>query len=901
MPSSALKIGAVVVLLGWLLNSPAFAGGPAKVAGITGFDAAAKGQPLTWSSGTVSYYTDQGTLGPVLQTADAHALVADAFSRWTSIQTVALTATRAGQLAEDVSGANVTVSASGVSLPPDIQPTATTKPVAIVYDSDGQVTDALLGVGSSTDCLDNTAYGGVDAFSSDAHFTHALVILNGTCVPTSDRVADLRYHLVRVFGRVLGLGWSQVNVNVWSGTPVATADDKAGFPLMHATDLSVCMPVSLCLPNADQPRMDDRAALARLYPVTAQNLAQFPGKQVSATVTGRIHGSVRFSSIHGTPGQPMQGVSVIARWIDPTTGQLSRTYSASSVSGFLFRGNVGNPITGVTDLAGNAYDANGSDDSAVEGFFDLAGLEFPDGRSTALYQLAIEAIDPLFSSAVEPYGPSQVTPSGAFTSVLITLNKGGDVAQDIEMAGTPVETTDRFEPETWDTPALVPVSGDWNASFSGYGDTDYYRFTGQTNRTLSVEVTALDERGQPTLNKALPVIGMWALSSPSGTVPGAFTPSPFNGKPSTTRLDAQLLTTTGFRIGAADLRGDGRPDYRYQMRVFYADKISPPRLPMNGGVATITGSGFRENTLASSNAQILSYAPNRLLVRFPAMDLDDVESLTLTDPATGASSAMTNALTCGAAPDDKIVLASGALPAVPVGGETESPVRFQILAADNVTPVGGATVQLQAGSGATLDTCAGAASCTVLSDGSGKVSTRVHVQATGTITLTAALAPASYSPASTAQATIVGTISATDIALVQARQSIAQGASLDVPLTARVLANGSPVGGKTVNFSITTGSATLFGHRGGQFFRGLCHRGRRPRSSGRTTAARRRNATVIRCKTGGQIGGPAVRRCRCARYLGHESARRRGVCSQTCTANAQQGGPRKKGPGGERC
>jgi hypothetical protein len=83
------------------------------------------------------------------------------------------------------------------------------------------------------------------------------------------------------------------------------------------------------------------------------------------------------------------------------------------------------------------------------------------------------------------------------------------------------------------------------------------------------------------------------------------------------------------------------------------------------------------------------------------------------------------------------------------------------------------------------------------------------VQTAGTITVTAALAPASYSPPSTAQTTIVGSTSATDIALLQGRQSIAQGAVLDVPLTARVLANGAPAAGRTVNFSITAGSATL--------------------------------------------------------------------------------------------
>src|ERR1039458_3093616 len=49
--------------------------------------------------------------------------LAAAFGRWTSIPTAAVSATRAGQLGEDVSGTNVTANADGsVSLPADIQP-----------------------------------------------------------------------------------------------------------------------------------------------------------------------------------------------------------------------------------------------------------------------------------------------------------------------------------------------------------------------------------------------------------------------------------------------------------------------------------------------------------------------------------------------------------------------------------------------------------------------------------------------------------------------------------------------------------------------------------------------------------------------------------------------------------
>ncbi|MBZ5649319.1 MAG: hypothetical protein LAO18_02410, partial [Acidobacteriia bacterium] len=73
--------------------------------------------------------------------------------------------------------------------------------------------------------------------------------------------------------RALGLDWSQMNVNVFTRSPAPTASDYAGLSIMHATDPINCIPISICYPNADQPKMDDRAALSRLYPVTAQNQA----------------------------------------------------------------------------------------------------------------------------------------------------------------------------------------------------------------------------------------------------------------------------------------------------------------------------------------------------------------------------------------------------------------------------------------------------------------------------------------------------------------------------------------------------------------------------------------------------------------------------------------------------
>src|SRR5690349_25025959 len=86
---------------------PLWSGGPAYVAGSSFFDPGMKGTPLTWANGSLNYYTDQGDLSSVLTGPAADAFVADAFTRWISIPTTAIAATRAGQLNEDVRGANV--------------------------------------------------------------------------------------------------------------------------------------------------------------------------------------------------------------------------------------------------------------------------------------------------------------------------------------------------------------------------------------------------------------------------------------------------------------------------------------------------------------------------------------------------------------------------------------------------------------------------------------------------------------------------------------------------------------------------------------------------------------------------------------------------------------------------
>jgi len=789
------------------------AGGPKCIAGTSYFDPTTTGQPLLWPQGVITYYTDQGDLSPILPSASANSFVAGAFSQWSSVPTAALAITSGGQLAEDVNGSNVILNADGtISMPADIQPTATGTPIGVVYDYDGTVTDALIGAGAgnSSQCFSNAVYGGNDNYGTFASYQHALIVIDGQCVQQSSQLTDVEYRLVRVIGSVLGLGWSQVNPNVITRTPVPTSDDFAGFPVMHATDPLNCVPITVCYSNPYQLAMDDDAAISRLYPVTAQNLSSFPGKQVFSAATARIYGSVWFTDRHGNATQAMQGVNVVARWINPATGLPSRRYAAAAVSGFLFTGNAGNPITGFDDPLGDSFAEWGTSTQTMEGFFDLAGLQLPNGGS-AQYQLSVEALDPRWSLNVGSYSPGPVAPSGLALPIVVTVSAGSDVQQDILMSSSAQALAQ--ETSTWTAPAALPQAGDWEGSLSGYGDAAYFLLPARANHTLSVAVTALDESGQASVGKVQPVIGMWAASDPQGTTAPAFTPSPFNQLTyGMTRLDAQVATSLNYLVGISDVRGDGRPDYRYHAYVLYADSVSPARVGVTGGVVGVQGTGFYPGlnaAIGGTAATPLAVTAGQMLLAAPAHG-DGLENITITDPVSGGSSIMTNALTYGAAASDTIILLGSALnPSTPVGAQAANPVTVRVLAADGVTPVNGATIAWSANNGLQLSACGSASSCAVSSDQNGDAATWLTPAAVGAATITATLAPGVYGSSPLVSATLNATESASDIGVSTPYLSVAQGATVSVPLTARVLSNGAPQSNVKVNFTVVNGSGTL--------------------------------------------------------------------------------------------
>jgi len=799
--SRILRLAALLLLVPTAVR----AGGPAWVAG-AGYNPGVEGQPILWTNATVEYFTDQGDLSAILPSAQADSFVAAAISSWTTAAGVGLTATQGGHLAEDVSGANIQGEFGVITAPADITSSATGTPLGIVYDYDGTVTDALLGDGAGdvSDCFTNAVYGGPDNFSASGNIVHAVAVINGVCASSNAQLPDVQYRLVRVLGRIFGLAWSQANDNVLTGKPSPSQADYAGFPVMHFLDPVNCVPITRCYPNPALPKMDDVTALARLYPAGTNPQA-----------TGRIWGGVYFTDSLGNAGQQMQGVNVVARLM--VNGSASSQYTVTSVSGFEFAGNAGNIITGYDDADGLPLNRFGSSDTAVEGFYDLGQLTIPTGQTTAQYQLSVEALDPEWSWGVEPYGPTQVAPSGSFAPVVVTIQSGSNVERDILMLGSEIAQSHPGSGSSYTNPAPLPQGGGWASWTSGYGSADFFEFTVQANRTASFAVTALDETGAPTESKLLPIIGIWELSDETGNPAPAGTPSAFNSQTfAVSRLDAAFTVSEAYKVGVADYRGDGRPDYAYRASVLYSDTISPARLSLAGGVSTLSGIGFIPDLQVSAatangtgSGGVLAQSASQLQISLPAATVDGIATVQVTDPATGSFSQMQGALTYGAAASDLLALINGGSQTSPIGAQSPNLIRVRATASDGVTPVNGATIAWSATNGAQLSVCNNAASCSALTDGAGESATWATPAALGQATISAALAPAAYQPAETQLATLVGTASTLDLAAVAPLRWLAQGATLGVPMTVEALNIGVPQANVNLKFTVTNGSATL--------------------------------------------------------------------------------------------
>ena len=786
-----------------LLLAPSIgvAGGPKYIAGTAYFNAAVVGQPVHWAGGQLGYYVDQGPLSATVSNAQATAMVDAAAALWSAVPTAGITLTDAGSLNEDVSGANIQVNSSGqITAPSDVTPSATNYPLAVIYDQDGSVIDAIFGTDTSqpTACQNNAVYMWLDNINTDATAAHGIILLNGLCATNADTIEMMSFEIERAFGRILGLDFSQVNPDAITGNE---DNGTLGWPVMQPMSGACGSTGGACIPNPTVLRYDDIAALNRLYPITSANLASFPGKQLTAASTVSIQGTVSFSTGYG-----MQGVNVVARPLDSNGNPLYQ-YTVTAVTGALFSGNHGNPITGWNDASGYPLANWGSNDPALQGAFDLSGIPLPPGMTTANYQITFEAIDALdiLENSVGPYNQGQVTPSGTFNAIsLPNLSAGSSQTLTIVAAGSAVGGyNDAIG--TQNQPRSMPAGGMWCGRLSQVGQSDWFIFPVRGNRIFTAVTQALDETGAPTELKALPSIGVWDAFQPIGSPAIGAVPGLNGDATGETWLRVATNGDDIVRLGIADLRGDGRPDYAYNGWVLYADTVAPAHLPASGGPIAIQGMGFRLNdtvTIAGQPTVITSISPNQITAIAPPAAAGVTGSVDVEvddDPTFYAAAVIPGGISYDSGTGDALKLDTAPANTIPIG----EPLAFTVTALDsNLAPAGGVTVIYSVTSGTATLGC-GLAVCSVVATGDGLATMTVTANSSGWSTVTAAL-----TNGSTVQAQFAGGTPPV-LSSLSPQLVLAAGATFTWTVEALVLNNGAPLGSQTVTWQNPTAGIAL--------------------------------------------------------------------------------------------
>jgi len=262
-----------------LLPGTAHASGPRWVTGQPYYSP--EGVAITWYTSSPRYFTDPGDLSPYVSHSAADAIVNAAAAVWT-VPSANLNLLYGGTLAQHASSDNVYAASTGIVFPSDtLSANYLNIQIAVLYDSDGSIIDLMLGNGASSpsSCRQNAVLESVDAISTAGKIRHAILVLNGRCTgPAPEQQLQLQYQLMRAFGRVLGLSWSQTNDNVFTGTPTPTIQQAMHWPIMHPIDV-ICGPYTYqCTPQPFTLRDDDVAGLSLLYPVGVGAAPSVPRK-----------------------------------------------------------------------------------------------------------------------------------------------------------------------------------------------------------------------------------------------------------------------------------------------------------------------------------------------------------------------------------------------------------------------------------------------------------------------------------------------------------------------------------------------------------------------------------------------------------------------------------------------
>jgi hypothetical protein len=772
---------------------------------------------MAWYTSQPMYFTDPGDLSSTVTHAQADAMVAAAAAVW-NIPAANVTLAQGGELAEHVvadgSDVNAYFNGTGVVFPADVEATNyTSVQIPVIYDSDGSVIDLLMGSGASdpSGCRQNGVVESVDGFGSSGTIQHAVIVLNGLCAGSDpEQLTQMQYQLTRVFGRVLGLAWSQLNDNVFTGASPVTAAEMALWPLMHPIDVICGSYTYQCMQNPFMLRPDDINALESLYPVASTG----GGKTQSGVNTVSISGKVNFPQ-----GQGMELVDVVAyRWILGAEGGYEAYPAYSSTTGYLFQQNGGSPVGGAEPVSENA----GANTAAVEGAWSMPYIAAGPEGANLYYQT--EQINPLYwgDYAVGPYQRPVIAMSGGTQSYTTTnVQVGTPVAVSITQSGgsASAATWCMYPDGTEASPVTSSATGWWNELLCAADYTEWRKTAVNANTSWTIEVAALNEAGVGSVQKLQPVIGVWNATDPTGTLPTvASQVAAMNSMVlgmTQLRMPAATSAST-YRIAIADQYGAGRPDFNYTGRILYASGVSPVTLGAAGGTITVSGTGFQLGnevlidgvaaTVQSwTSTQIVATAPSMAVVGATSGTAVDVEVL---DAATGGTTDIQTALTYSQGTKDVVALVS-APASLETGYVAATPFAVRVYASDGVTPVKSASVSfvvVGSGGGAAVATgCGVGPGCVVTTDATGLAETPLMGVAAGSVTVSGT----EMSGGASVKATIADANPVQVVTIGAAAQYLAAGAAGSWTVSLTATQDGAAALGIPVAWSTTAAGFTL--------------------------------------------------------------------------------------------
>jgi hypothetical protein len=756
---------------------------------------------MAWYTPQPLYFTDPGALAANVTHAQADAMVAAAANVW-NVPTASLTLAQGGELAEHVNSANAYFNGTAVVFPADVQASNYAAiQIAVVYDTDGSVTDLLLGDGASdpSECRQNAVTWSVDSFGASGTVQHAVMVLNGRCVGTNaQQLTQMQYQLMRAFGCVLGLAWAQVNDNVFTDATAPTANQVANWPVMHPIDIVCGLYTYQCMQNAFTLRPDDLSSLALLYPVTSNNLS--PGKTPSLTNANYLVGWISFPT-----GQGMEDLNVTVSEIPVGQPNWDAWQTTSAVTGVLYQQNGGNPVTGAETASENA----GATQAVYEGQFAMGRV--PLVAALTGLTVSAETVNPLYRGeyALGPYQRTPVTMSGAAQPQVSPFQTSGLTQPYWVTLSSAATSCNTGSDGSEGRPAAADPSGFWSGLLCATGHASWWSVAVKANRSWTIETTALNEDGLATVAKAQPVIGVWNASDPTGTLPTVTsTPVAMNALALgvTQAPIAAVASDATLRFVVADQFGAGRPDFAYNARVLYADSVTPATVGSGGGQITIAGMGFKQGNQVLVNgvaATVVSWTANMIIADVPTSaaagasgSAVDVEVL---DARTGGTTVIEGGLTYSSAIDEIQIVSAPA--ALQTGLTAATPFAVRVLASDGIAPVADTSVRFAVVTGAVGLSCGAGTSCTVTTNAAGQAQIMLTGAAAGPVTVSAT----EVSGGASVEITINDSSVAQTVTVSPAAVYLAAGASAQWSVALTAMQNGSPAAGVAVSW--TTASA----------------------------------------------------------------------------------------------